>query len=606
MGSSFFGLTIAYSGLNAAQASINTVANNISNINTTGYSKQVVNTSAASALRSYTTYGTLGAGVTVDSVTQLRDTYYDLKYWNNQSKVGYYYSKKYYLSQVESLLTDGTSSTNATGFSTIFSKMFNALDSLSTNAGDTSYRTTYVSYATQLTSYFNTLYSSLQDIQSTVNDEVKTTVDQINTLAKKIASLNYQINQIETLSSSTANELRDERALLIDELSELVSVEVEENEISNTNYSDQYLGGTTYIVKINGQTLVEGSDYNTLSCVARTEKYNQSDIDGLYDIVWTDTNATFNATGSNASGTLKGLLEVRDGNNADNLTGTVTGVTATSITISDPSITSVLDMNMPSSGTIWIGSTQYTYESFEVLYDDDGNITGYTFNLDDTLDSASQAKLYNKTLEVGSSVDFMGIPYYLNQMNTFLRSFCQTYDSIYTTGVDMNGDSVTSFFIATGLDGTEQDLSEDCTSSSSNSYYLLTAGNISVNAAVQKDSSLMACATSIEEGVDSHDLVDLLLELQSSTTIYRGGSAEAFLECLYSDITVDMSECETFYSTYSAISTTIDNQRLSISGVDEDEEALDLIKYQNAYNLASKCISVLTEMYDQLILETGV
>ncbi len=340
--------------------------------------------------------------------------------------------------------------------------------------------------------------------------------------------------------------------------------------------------------------------------MARTEKYNQSDIDGLYDIVWSDTGASFNATGTNASGSLKGLLEVRDGNNADNLTGTVSNVTATSITISNPSITSELDMNMPSSGTIWISNTQYTYDSFDVIYDEDGNITGYTFNLSEPLDSSSQSKLYNKTLEVGSSVDFMGIPYYLNQMNTFLRSFCQAYNDIYNTGVDLNGDAVTSFFVAINNDGDELAFGDTCTSSSSNSYYQLTAGNISVNATVQADSTYMACATSVEDGVEAHDIVDLLLELQSSTTIYRGGSAEAFLECLYSDITVDMSECETFYSTYSAIGETIDNQRLSVSGVDEDEEALDLIKYQNAYNLASKCISVLTEMYDQLILETGV
>lgn len=54
------------------------------------------------------------------------------------------------------------------------------------------------------------------------------------------------------------------------------------------------------------------------------------------------------------------------------------------------------------------------------------------------------------------------------------------------------------------------------------------------------------------------------------------------------------------------ISATIDNQRISISGVDEDEEAVNLVKYQNGYNLASKMIQTLTEIYDRLILETGV
>ncbi len=606
MSSSFFGLTIAYSGLNAAQACINTTANNISNINTTGYSKQVTNISAASALRCYQKYGCVSTGVQVDSVTQLRNTYYDLKYWNNNCRVGYYSAKQTYLSQIENYLTDGTSSTTSSGFTTIFTKLFNAMDSLSTNAGDSSYRTTFVSYAQELCTYFNSLSTSLQEIQSTINDEVKTTVDQINTLAKKIATLNYQINLIETNGDSTANELRDERALLIDELSELVSVETSEVQITNSNYEDQYLGGTVFTVTINGQTLVDGTEYNTLSCVAREEKYNQSDVDGLYDIVWTSTGSSFNATGSSASGTLKGLLEIRDGNNGENLTGTVSSVTGSSITITSPSITDVTKMNMPSSGTITVNSTTYTYSSFTCEYDEDGNITSYTFNLEETLDADTQSKLRGRTLEVGESVDFKGIPYYLNQMNEFLRSFCSAFNSLYTTGVDYNGDAVSSLFVSTGFDDTEYDMSDYCSGSTANSYYLLTAANISVDSAVLKDATLLACATDITEGVDAHDLIDQLLLLQDDTTIYRGGSASAFLECLYTDITVDVLECNTFYETYSSIGTTIDNQRTSVSGVDEDEEALDLIKYQNAYNLASKCITVLQEMYEQLILETGV
>ena len=89
MSSTFFGLTIAYSGLNTAQAQINTTANNISNVNTEGYSKQVVNTVASSALRCYQSYGTTGTGVEATGVSQCRDAYYDEKYWNNQSALGF-------------------------------------------------------------------------------------------------------------------------------------------------------------------------------------------------------------------------------------------------------------------------------------------------------------------------------------------------------------------------------------------------------------------------------------------------------------------------------------------------------------------------------------
>ncbi len=87
---------------------------------------------------------------------------------------------------------------------------------------------------------------------------------------------------------------------------------------------------------------------------------------------------------------------------------------------------------------------------------------------------------------------------------------------------------------------------------------------------------------------------------------FRGRSAGGFLECILSDATLNASNANTFYSTYLSLETNIDNQRTSISGVDEDEEALNLVKYENSYTLASKMINVLTEVYDRLILQTGV
>ena len=78
------------------------------------------------------------------------------------------------------------------------------------------------------------------------------------------------------------------------------------------------------------------------------------------------------------------------------------------------------------------------------------------------------------------------------------------------------------------------------------------------------------------------------------------------METLISDVSVDTEKAKIYYNVYNNLSTTIDNQRTSISGVDEDEEALNLIKFQNAYNMNSKIISVMAEMIDKLVNETGV
>ena len=84
MANTFFGMTIASSGLAASNISINTTAHNLSNVNTAGYTKQVATTTPSSSIRVYSTYGTVGTGVSVTSIDQLRSSYYDTKYWNNR------------------------------------------------------------------------------------------------------------------------------------------------------------------------------------------------------------------------------------------------------------------------------------------------------------------------------------------------------------------------------------------------------------------------------------------------------------------------------------------------------------------------------------------
>ena len=87
---------------------------------------------------------------------------------------------------------------------------------------------------------------------------------------------------------------------------------------------------------------------------------------------------------------------------------------------------------------------------------------------------------------------------------------------------------------------------------------------------------------------------------------FRGSSSSQFLQCVLSDISLNAKRANDFTDNYTYVSKTIETQRLSFSGVDEDEEAVSLVKYQNAYTLASKMIQTLTEVYDRLILETGV
>ena len=153
----------------------------------------------------------------------------------------------------------------SSGFKTIFNKFSNALQSVTTNSSSDESKQQFIASAKALTDYFNNMYGNLQELQKDINLEIKQNVDRINSIAQKIATLDKQINVIE-LSGTTANNLRDQRDLLIDELSEIVDVSVDEYPVIDQNNPDRETGGHRYIVRIaGGQTLVDGSEYNQLT-----------------------------------------------------------------------------------------------------------------------------------------------------------------------------------------------------------------------------------------------------------------------------------------------------------------------------------------------------
>lgn len=623
MASQFFGLNIGRSGLMAFQAAINTTANNVSNVQTEGYSRQTTVLEAGDPLRIYAKYGSMGSGVAATAVIQERSLYYDVKYRQNNSNNGYFQQKLYYLDQIQTILRDDESSQK--GYSTIFSEMFAALDTLTTHGEQQEVRNQFIQKAQSLCTYFNLLSKSLTEMQEDCNEEIKSAVQNINSISEKIAVLNKQINDIE-VRGGHANELRDKRANLLDELSGIVEVETREYDIHNTYGQD--LGGTNFLVYINGQQLVDGKEFRTLECVPTRYINNQTDIEGLYSISWTDTGMDFPASGGVANGTLKGLFDVRDGNNKENMKGTVddnvgeteieiAGETRTvsTVTLNHPTVTDVNAISLPNRGQITINNKHYDYESWEATVDENG-ITSVTFALTKVLDTREADGVKGREITCGKTVDALGIPYYQNQTNEFLRAFARAFNEIEQKGLTMDEQPMGAFFVGKSPGGTIYDGNDwddkvqggyPLTFSSwDDTYYGITAQSICVNSESIHNSNYFATASELVNGVAKYDIMTELKKLEKDTKMFRGTTAEAFLETLISDVTVDVNKTETCSTNYGNMVKVIGQQRTSVAGVDEDEEALNLIKFQNAYNLASKVISVMNEIYNKLINETGV
>ena len=617
MASTFFGLDIAYTGVQAANAKLNTTANNIANVDTKGYTRQEATQVASDALRISQSYGMAGTGVTVTDINQVRNEFYDVKYWQAQTNLGQYDMKMYYMYQIEDYFTDKDT---VEGFEPIFSAMFDSLEEVYKQAGTPSTKTQFIGAAGDLCEYFNAQATNLEKLQLGVNEEIKNKVDEINSIAEQIATLNKQINTIE-VNHLRANELRDKRNLLIDQLSRIVDVEVRETPIYTTPGGTEKSGIYTYEVSIaGGQILVQGYEYNTLECVARSaeEKVNQSDADGLFEIKWSNT-MDFNLYGANLGGELKGLIEVRDGNNEEYFHGTTKGVKDNgdgtyTVTIEVPNKDYLTDMNkctLPDSGQLTLVNTKYKYSGFE--FDGTKNPPTYTFTIKPDAGQAAPTIFDGKEASVGTKIDYQGIPYYQEQMNEWVRIFAKAMNDIEKTAVDEEGKPAEVLFTAKDkVNGTEikfdDSLADNKYKSSDSDYYRLTAGNISVNNEMVKDASKFGTTVDIKKGGDAQDVTELLLTVQDdkNKVNFRGCSAKEFLQCITSDIALSANNAKTFTENYTNINKSVSQTRLSISGVDNDEEALHLVKFQEAYNLSAKVMQIMTEIYDRLILQTGV
>ena len=618
MPSTFFGLDIGTSGLHTYQAALNTTAHNITNAKTEGYSRQQVNRQAKDPIAIAQRYGMVGTGVIANKVSQIRDEYYDLKYRSANTINGEYDSRTYYLKNIQNFLNE----INDGGFNTNFKNLFNGMSEVEKNPTSKSARAQMVNQAYALTEFFNNVSENLKNTQNEVNFTIKNTVDTINSYGDQIATLTKQINMIE-VSGGFANDLRDQRNLIVDKLSSLANVTVKEERIGE-GMSGSLSGVTHYTVKINGGYLVNNYEANKIETVPRDYISSINDVEGLYDLTWSD-GQNFSTHNSQLGGKLGALFQMRDGNNRASLRCNVKEAFEgdTELTLEDTNINSVETMNFPPQGRITVGSEEYEYTGFDVNIEKDPD-TGkekfkYTFKLKEDKPIQKDISEDDKIVaKIGEQVNFKGIPYYLDQLNNYVRKFSKEFNEIHKTGEDLDGNKGTDFF--NGIDqvsgenykfkvpGKEDEDGNEITefSSEDETYYRLTAHNYSVTRTFRENPSLIAAASTISEGVENTDVMKKLENLQKDRSMFDKGKPEEFYQALTSDIGVDTKTAETFSTNQDRIVKAIDNQRLSVSGVDNDEEAMDLVKFKNCYDLSAKVITVMNEIYNKLINEMAV
>lgn len=306
-------------------------------------------------------------------------------------------------------------------------------------------------------------------------------------------------------------------------------------------------------VYVNGQTLVDHKDIRLLEVEPRETKKHPRDIDGLYDIVW-DDKAVFNTTSEYFSGKLKGLLDVRDGQGAG-------------------------------------------------------------------LDPITHKPVYT------------GIPYFQDRLDRFVRDFSKELNRIYNQGdiIDANGnreqilDDLGNPVYAL-FSYRDEDTSAIIASNDPNfDYNKMTAENFSTSLEIiESDKNIR---TNYEHRMDvindpkldppynseiyynpnpgNNDLLLDLMDQQNNQDVFSQGTPTDYMISIFSAMGVNASEAQMYAKTQSNIISEIENQRMAVSGVDNNEEFMNLIKYNMAYQISAKVMSTLDNIYDITINRMG-
>lgn len=237
-------LGIGITALNAAQAGIRTTENNISNVNTAGYRRQ--ETVFSTQTPSYAGGGLFGNGVAVETVRSQYSQFLDSEVLRDQTQLSRHQIFSTQASQVDKLLGDSSTSLNNS-----VNDFFNSTNEVANDPTSSAARQVMLASGRNLAGQVNTLYNSLQQKLDDSNQAVASLSTQINTYSKQIATLNQSISRLEGQSGQPANDLRDQRDQAIADLNKLADVTTVQQSSGELNV---FIG--------NGQILVSGNQAN--------------------------------------------------------------------------------------------------------------------------------------------------------------------------------------------------------------------------------------------------------------------------------------------------------------------------------------------------------
>ena len=549
-------LNTAKVGLLAQQLAIEVTGQNIANVQTEGYSRQEINFEALNP-RSFN-LGQLGTGVRVVGVERSHDKFLFSQILGEGDGLGQYGVRKDVFEQLEILFSESNGQSLNQGLSNFFS----SLQDLSSNPVGLPERSSVLAEAQNLASTFNNLGESLFQIRRNLDATIQVETQRINSLTSEIAELNQAIHANEPVAFS-ANDLRDRRDQRVKELSELIDL----------NYVDE-MDGQISLTLNNGTPLVlQSTAFNLSTQINGNNK-------GFQDIVAAGLNGTStNVTSSVTGGSLKGLIDMRD-----------TEVTDVKDKLDRLAASIIQEFNNMHQGGFGIDGT--TGNNFfappSVTTEINTNNTG-TATLTATNGNPSAISIDKFEITVTGSNTFT-----LNNLTTGLNegSFSFTPDSTFNLA---GGFAVTISGGAAVGDKFKLSVSEDA------------AQTLSVSSDIASNSNKIAAGlNSSSDGANALKLIGLQsrLSFNSVTHVSDGSGAftfDEFYSSMVSNLGIQSFSTQATFAQQEGILLQLNTRRESVSGVSIDEEFINMVKFQQAYNASARLIGIVDELLDTVI-----
>ena len=558
---SLFGtINNSVSALQTAQIGLQAVGNNIANANTDGYIRQRLIQTTPAPYRLGNVI--IGQGVRAQGIVQQVDQALLERMWEAGSDLAAGSLRGQTLAEVETLLND----LNDGGLSDDLDKLNNALHDLSAEPNDPALRQFVLLTAESLATEINRTYVGARDYQTELDANLNGVVDRINSLSNKIADLNLRITVLEggnTLQSD-ATGLRDERYRTLEELSELVKI----------NSQEQESGSVT--VFIGGDFLVADTTVRELE-VSKERESNSGRV------VFKETQANVAITG----GRLKAMTEGRD----TLLGGVIEGLDQLAIDL----IREFNTVHSQGQGKLGYESLTGTVPLDRNARLDDAGLTwevdGGSFDI--ALVDASGEHISRHRIEVRK-----GDPITASTISTIVADIDQI-------------DGISATILASGEIQLESDVpgvkftfGEDTSgflgAAGINTFFVGTnAETISINSILQDNPNLLAVSSG---GVNNDtDNLAQLVDLIDRGIDRNGGQAirDAYTGLVngLSQNAANQNSANDGLAQYYA---TLQSEHLAISGVNIDEEAIKMIGYQRAFQASSRVIAAANEMLDIL------